>query len=403
MENNSPKRRVVVVSEPKNIGNGPVFTGPSINNSNTNTAPNNQPNPYNYIAPVNEKGQKIDRLNIDAIKAKFAKATKGDSLDLDEDEEEEEVITPASTEKPAYKPSRISTKMKSESDYSYERLELPSNGFLYPNEIFIRPLSVPDLIDLHPARKKDPVTNSYNQTLMLDVLSRTVSNIDIRDLHIGDFRFIFYWLKINSFTKTPLNINFTSKYGNRNKATIKKSDINIETLDDEAIVEYIEKGYKAPTIREGEEFQSYLLSYPEAERERLEYMFSYVQFVQGDDLQGKIDNFYNLTPDDMYDIVQFSKLLNKYGVIEVVEVVDQHFEVDKALELLKSEKAELDEFDINSVNNDAFYNAVLEKKKEINDELNRINDLISKGKEVRPTKEKIAFKLDLESFFPELL
>jgi hypothetical protein len=412
MENQPPRRRVTVISEPnaKSLTASIHTQNPSIQQP-INTAPQAQ-NPKEYKAPVNERGERIDRLNIEEIKKRFQKSVDQINDSIEEDEEYEAGVETSSTkthsEIPYYKPKRVNFNIPNDAEFNYERIDLPSNGLLYPNEIFIRPLSVPDLIDLHPARKVDPVTKQFNQTLMLDVLSRTIKNMDIRDLHIGDFRFVFYWLKINSYTKTPLTVTYLSKYGNRNKAVVKKSDIKIQTLDDDSINDYLEQGFIAPRIRDGEEFQSYLQSKNLGDSEedlkqkdQMEYAFSFMQFIEGDSIEEKIENFSKLTPDNLVDIIQFSKKLSKYGIIETVEVKDAQFNPEKALIKLKEDYLYLENFDTSTIENTDIYDTIILNKEAMKKEIDRIETGLSERKEVGPSKETVSFKLDLESFFPE--
>ncbi len=412
-------------------GDAPVFTG-----ANSGPIPNTPQQPFTTSVqggpPVNSKGDRIDRLNIEAIKQQFrdkGAAAVDPHINNDDDEDddehhaplprpnvnrrpipnEEQAATPSPNSAPQFElgKQRVDTKVPTDDDdYTYHRLEFPSNHAFYDSEIFVRPFSTEDIIDLSPARKINPATETYDNTLMLDVFSRTVKNFDVRDMHLGDFRFLFYWIKLNSFTRTPLTVNFTSKYGNKNKLTIKKSDIKINTLDKadiEKIHEYMDRGFVYPTIREGEEMDRFIRSKPKEEREKIQYAFSYVQFIKGASLEEKVNKFRKLSPDDMVDILQFSKLLDSYGVAETVKVKDQHFEPKAALKTLKDELKLIEEIDINSINNAALLDVITTNKEELEKEIARIEHSLSSTGEAAPSSETIKFYIDLDNFFPETL
>lgn len=75
--------------------------------------------------------------------------------------------------------------------------ELPSHYHYYQfKELKIRPLAYIDLVHIAQAQKLK------REDLILDVVQSCIDQ-PLADLTFGDFMFVFHWLRMNSYTKTP--------------------------------------------------------------------------------------------------------------------------------------------------------------------------------------------------------
>jgi hypothetical protein len=81
---------------------------------------------------------------------------------------------------------------------------LPSQYLLYdwPEKLRIRSLRLEDVETLIAAANQD------SEFLVADTVGRCI-NMPVGDLTIGDYYFILYWLRLNSYTKNPTLINWS--------------------------------------------------------------------------------------------------------------------------------------------------------------------------------------------------
>jgi hypothetical protein len=284
--------------------------------------------------------------------------------------------------------------------YSWERVYLPSQGKLGYDSITLRPFSTQEILQLHRVRI------SKNESSLFDIINTCAHDFDIRTLPLGDFRFVFYWLKLNSFTKNPFTIKWTSKYGNANTLTLNKSDLEIIPLDidPDDIEYYIAKGFCVPTLRDGEEFNRYLNKIKdETERASTEYEVSYAQFIQGKSIAEKLEILRDpsrTTPDDLIEILEFSNCLN-FGVKETVSVKDAKFNALEAIEFLNKALITLNDINLDDLEREDLKQMVVNNRSDISEEIARIElDLNNLG-EAAASSETVSFNLGLDNFFPE--
>ncbi len=286
----------------------------------------------------------------------------------------------------------------------YSRVYLPSQGVLGFDSVFIRPLDSEELMLLHEVRV------SGSETALFDTLDRCIADVDIRDLCLGDFRFIFYWLKIQSFTRNPYTVRFISKYGNKNVVSIGMTDLVIKALeiDDDDFDYYKEKGFVIPTLRDGEALNRFMSAIPEKTPEEKKakdaifYRCTYAQYVQGNSIEEKLENLRTkYEPDDWVDIMEFANIIKDFGVEETIKVTDKHFEADKALEYLKNGIEEIEKMDLIKINQPDLLELINTNKSRIQEEITRIETEIANTGEAAATSETVTFSLSLDDFFPE--
>lgn len=294
----------------------------------------------------------------------------------------------------------VAGRVNSAPSEQYRRVELPSRGVFYPSAIFCRPLSPREVMHLASIRR------SEDQSMLFDVLNNCVQNFDLRDLTLADFNFFFYWLRLNTFPSKPIKIRYISKYGNENQVEIAATNLSVTTLDitAEDYAKWCEKGFVAPSLRDGEEFNREIAKYSEQEKATLTYAFSYAQFLQGDTIAEKLEKYYQLSTETMFEIIEFSEIF-KYGVEEQVDVFDAKFNTQDAIAKLKADLADFEELDTTEIVNPVALQRLRAVQQEIRDDLDRImrESETSNTGEAAPSSETITFQLNVEDFFPENL
>jgi hypothetical protein len=280
------------------------------------------------------------------------------------------------------------------------RVDLPSNGVFYNfNSIMVRPFDVPELAKLYRARQQ------RSQTLLIDCVALVCEGIDVRDLTPRDFRYILYQLRINSFLRSPYRLTFTSFYGNRNEFTITESNLDVKLLQasPEEYAEWQARGLSMFTVRDQEEYDN--------SRQRLgedaEFYWSRAKYCPGANVAEKIKSFHKICKEHgidfmFHEIEQFNRKFEDYGVTETVELTDQHFNAQVALERLNAEILATGSLLRDTTLAVSVADAALERINLLQTEVNRINQEILTSGEATPRRETIEFSIEVADFFPSI-
>jgi len=91
---------------------------------------------------------------------------------------------------------------KSETDNAFTQIQLPSKFIFYQfKTISIRRLRLPELKKLHRAT----VISDFKT--LAEAVGQTIDR-PVFDLTLGDFWFILYWLRLNSYSRAPYIVNY---------------------------------------------------------------------------------------------------------------------------------------------------------------------------------------------------
>jgi len=314
--------------------------------------------------------------------------------------------TPASIEikdKEGYEVKPVVTNLPGNVEDGWTRQQFLTKDLLYP-EVHVRPMNMAVLKRLAAARAEEPARSF---TMMLDALQNCIS-IDIRSLSVPDLYFFQYWLRLNSYPRSPLTIQWTSKYGNANISRISgMSNFEMQeiSMTREELKRWQKEGISIPTVRDMEVLISHELSADdEWEIQYSQYM--YVENIDENYLKNKIQSFHAAGLDVITRIDEFSNLI-AHGVVEHVTCHDQHFDLDKAITYL------LDEIEVlgislseiqkqeDTTERNASVLAIIQHLDSRNTLLKTLQTAKENNEEVRPEKEVVSIGLpDINMLFP---
>jgi len=324
-------------------------------------------------------------------------------LAAQEEEELEEVyvIQPKALEESEIPAAKVTSSLGDE----WIRQELPSHCIPYDfKEVFLRPLKFTMLGKIHAAN----VNKSY--TMLLDALNACIS-VDIRDLTPADLTFAMYWIRDNSYPKSPLKFKHTSRYGNIVDITVRKSDLEIKELEMTATEykKWQEKGFTFPRVRDME------LLFGDSVSEDVRYLLEYAQYVHlskeesedyEDYAQKKIDKIENeLGLEAIDEIEAFSELIT-HGVIETVKFKDPRFKPEAAVKFFKERAKEIRERIVNipTVTHTSEFDeqvlAFLRLAEELEKEAEEIQLKLEKGEKIEAKEEVVEVSITSTDFFP---
>lgn len=290
-----------------------------------------------------------------------------------QDSDTDQVIT--SPSKPAY--------IKNDVDDRFQSTSLPSGFKFYDfDSIMIRKFEIRDLSKMYQV----VTTGSYS--LFKQVIQGCI-NVDVDLLTPGDFKWICYWLRANSYPKTPIHVEWVSKYGNKCVSTVTKDQITTLAMDtdDRTLEQWKQKGFVAPTLKFTDVFENGSLS------EQDQFIYTNAQYFKGDTWEQKIntmEQYLNANGlEGLNDVKQWDSLI-EHGVEETLTVTDLNFDPEKYLSLLK-EKITKTVGVAKSLTDQQSddYILVTSTLKALKKEYKQISDKISKGEEVRPEPETI--------------
>jgi hypothetical protein len=226
-------------------------------------------------------------------------------------------------------------------DGIWTRQDVPSLGVPYGiTHLWVRALTVPMLAQVHAAQSTgaNPERQQQALTMLIDALKPTIKDFDIRNLTAPDWTSHLYWLRLNSYPRSPLTIPWTSRYGNDNVTRVTSSNFEFEELKmtREEYLDWQKKGITFPTVRDME-----LLSDPSLSDET-RWTITYAQYVyiEGpptpDLMRRKIAKLEEYGVGHIALINEFADKCS-HGVIEQVRVRDEKFDLDNAIDYISNE------------------------------------------------------------------
>ncbi len=278
------------------------------------------------------------------------------------------------------------------------RESLPSHCLPYDfDDIEIRQFKARDLSKIYRSAIDE------NFSLIVDAIGATV-NIDIRQLTMGDFTFLMYWHRINSYPKSPYIIEWTSRYGNANKYTVNGTNliINEMKLTQLEFDTYSGMGLCLPTVKDLEVLQTIRLT-PDQQ-----YIYNLAQFIKGDSIKEKIEILDSFEDLSIQEYIKEFREKTEHGVIETVKVIDNNFDLnisianiqkqqDNQLIMFKSRfKQNMQESELIRL----FQLNMTPQQKDLFEELEIMRYHLEQGKTYLPREEELTLTVNALSFFP---
>ena len=281
----------------------------------------------------------------------------------------------------------------------YHRVSLPSRGVPYDfKEIFVRPLNVDDLGAIAAANA------TKSQTAMIDAVANCVVQ-DVRDLTEPDFRFVMYWLRLNSFTRSPFSLTWTSRYGNQNTSIVSMPDVEIVELKmtEEEFAQWRAKGISIPTMRDTEAIEEIDMENPAIrfKAERAQYVYLPEAPTAGRSwFADRIEFMNSRGLAILEDIRDFANLIT-HGVQETLKVTDALFDPRVAPGHL-TEAADRVEALMQNATDPNQITGFMELISDLRNEAKSIREKLDAGEQALPREEVIGFSINLMNFFPSI-
>lgn len=271
-------------------------------------------------------------------------------------------------------------------DSRYIRIQMLSGCIFYDfKEVFIRPLDLQDLSQIYVAVTEE------NMSILIDVIDRCLS-VNARKLTLPDFKYVMYWLRINSYPKSPFTIEWKSKYGNQNVTTI--NDLNLQIVNcpitEERARYWEERGFTSPNIGDFEYLQIADLT----KNERWMYERA-AQYCVGNTIEEKINKLMSLDGGLGGALLadEFSSELIDYGITEYVDVIDEKFTVQGWLTELNKRNEDLKR-QINLSKDEKEIELFKTQVDSNTNEINNINLRLQAGEVVSAEKQRLFHSVD---------
>jgi hypothetical protein len=247
------------------------------------------------------------------------------------------------------------------------------------------------MVLLNRARK-----SGNNFSVLADVFDATIDQ-NIRLLCGPDFQYVLYWHRLNSFSKTPFRMYYTTKYGNRNEYTINKSNLKVEPLklDEEEFQNLVSQNpFQIPTVSDAEILLTGKLTEDQYWAfERAQYLAPDTSLPLSKQSQDRIARLEAGGIEMLENIREFREKVGNFGVVEKVWITDYKFNPETYLANLRKSLDEVKKQD-NELSQEVADG--LEK------ELLALEEKYTSGQAIGPEEEEVTMNFSAWDMFPEL-
>jgi hypothetical protein len=191
---------------------------------------------------------------------------------------------------------------------------LPSRGVFYPQRqqsVQLSPLSVRQVRNVHAASQS---TGAARERTFAGVIQQSLHDFNVFDLTIDDYKFIMYWVRMNSYPSNPMTLTWTYHDGEKTRevtSRVNMSNLDVNSLEPNAEPDRL---FAYPTVRDSIDY----LAIDDASDKYIAY---HSQIMAGEDLAAKVARVQELDADVLVrakeHLVEFS-----HGVSEYAKVID---------------------------------------------------------------------------------
>lgn len=279
----------------------------------------------------------------------------------------------------------------------FQSIDLPSNFIFYDfDTLNVRKFELRDL------SKMQKVVKTASNKLFKEVIQGCIDK-DVNLLTPGDFKYICYWLRLNSYPKSPMPIEWRSKYGNKNITSIYKDDIQVLAPDitREQLAEWRDKGFEVPVLKFADIFDEM------SEDDEEDFLRSNAQYFKGNTWEEKIATCEAYIEknglESLKEVNVFDELIY-HGVEEEITVTDAKFEPNDYKKSLEDRinKLKLVIANIIDVESDeaAMLNVMLES---LEKEYKELTAKLDAGEVVQAEPETIFLEMEASVFLSPIL
>lgn len=283
-----------------------------------------------------------------------------------------------------------------EVEQGWTRTGLPSKCIFYDfNDVKVKPFGLPELVAINAAVQNRSVSMFY------DAMNPCL-NVDIRDLTASDLKFLMYWWRLNSFSRSPFTVKWNSRYGNEcQKRVPPVNDLKIIELKitKDEYLKFKEKGIYMPTLRELE-----MVEDPNRDTTN-DFLLQRAQYILSDTTgenywTDRIDKLNAGGIPLLEDIRDFAELI-EHGVEETITVTDENFKPEEAAKFLLDAANVLEKMVEQADNQSAAeLGSLTNRVVYFRQEAEEIEQALKAGEEVKPKEENIVLTINTMDFFP---
>jgi len=234
---------------------------------------------------------------------------------------------------------------------------------------------------------------SNNDLKLMFNLFDDVHSVKTGNLTLADFEFLLYYQWFNTFKK-PLEITWTSKYGNDNIAKVEMSDFKIKRLETLDLTDYT--NFVVPRAEE------MLLLNGELKPE-VKWVYDRIQYLPGNSIADKVATFADGDPSVLDTIRKFIKATN-HGLDKTISRTDEKFDSAKYLFSLYEDRNRL-KFHLQHTNDLVVYGNVADGLYTLDQEISNLEILtgrkqveFNKPVKTYPEAEMLTIDLDLTDY-----
>lgn len=210
--------------------------------------------------------------------------------------------------------------IKKDSNIPTYTVEIPSRGIFYPDKsssLMVSALTVKQVREVYAASTMQDIYNKEAQ--IIAALGDSIKSRSIYDLTLGDYDFIRYWIRLNTYKKTPLTITWKYRTDPTNPESIKEvvsviSGSELETIEIEK--HFVrDKRFAFTTVRD-------YLDMLKMDSPDDKYIASWAGYLVGNTLEEKVEKLSRMEAADIIPDIRDYIVKTAHGVSEYVTVSD---------------------------------------------------------------------------------
>jgi hypothetical protein len=203
-------------------------------------------------------------------------------------------------------------------DRTFFKVLLPSRGVFYQNRkadsVSVSPLNVSQVRSIYAASEAGDAWT--RESTMVAAIQRSVPDFDLLTMTSDDYRFLLYWVRMNSYASSPYTVQWTHPRPDgsvaRVNSHVSQSLLDVKECNPNRVPANPQFAY--PTVSDK-------LDFLRLEDASEKYVALYAQYVKGKDLQEKIRILESMSADTLVQLKTHMRDF-AHGVAEKVMLRD---------------------------------------------------------------------------------
>lgn len=220
----------------------------------------------------------------------------------------------------------VNPRSDSRTDQPTTSVNLPSQGVFYPDRRKSVKVSAFTIDQVVMLKSIDATSHeSVREKILADVIGRSLADFDVLDLTVGDYVFLLYWIRLNSYKRSPFMLSWKGEDGIERSAMLQDTTLDVVEVD---TARAVPRDFTYMTVRDK-------IKSLEIEDKALAWKARYASYLNLDgNLEARMEALGEMGPDKIVEINQnLEKFLHGVNELAVVQEGDKEIKIPMKLEI----------------------------------------------------------------------